>query len=105
VHHAAKTPASTHPNEAKDALQAETVTFIMGSFLKVEFTMKVALVYRVRTLARAMQTGRDLDATEQPELVNAYWMVYYMDLCWTVTTGFPSVSPNLRFGEDQVSPG
>ncbi|KAF9649176.1 hypothetical protein BDM02DRAFT_1941948 [Thelephora ganbajun] len=111
LHHAATAPTSTHPNKAKHALQAE---LLLGNYYfyrglvpegraHCNVAIRIALVYRVHTLAGVIQTSRNFDAIEQREWVNAFWMAYCMDLCWTVATSLPSVCPDLCFGDDRVN--
>lgn len=111
LNYAAVTPTFTHPNMAKHALQAE---LLLGNYyfyrglvpegrVHCNAAMGIALVRRVHTLAGVVQASRGLDAIEQREWVNAFWMAYYMDLCWTVATGLPSICPDLHFGGDRVN--
>lgn len=110
LYHAAVAPTSTHPNKAKHALQAELLLgnyyFYRGLICEgrahCNVAMKIALVCRVHTLAGVKQTSRGLDAIEQREWVNAFWAAYYVDLCWTVATGLPSICPDLNSGDDRV---
>ena len=111
LHHASMAPTSPHPRKAKHALQAELLLgnyyFYRGLISEgrahCNVAMRIALVYRVHTLAGVMQASYDFDVIEQREWVNAFWMAYYMDLCWTVATGFPSICPDLRFGDEPVN--
>jgi len=61
LHHAAMAPTSTRPNKAKHSVQAETVAFIVGSFLKCRVhrnvATKIAIVYRVHTPAGVVETN------------------------------------------------
>lgn len=104
-------PTFIHPNKAKHALQAE---LLLGNYYfyrglvpegraHCNVAMGISLVHHVYTLAGVMQASRSPDAIEQREWVNAFWMAYYMDLCWTVATSLPSVCPDLHFGGDRVN--
>ena len=111
LHYTAMAPTFAHPNKAKHALQAELLLgnyyfyrgFIPEGRAHCNAAMGIALVHRAHTLAGVTQASRGLDATEQREWVNAFWMAYYMDLCWTVATSLPSVCPDLRFEGDRVN--
>jgi len=111
LHYATKAPTSTHPNKTKHTLQAE---LLLGNYYlyhglvsegrtHCNVAMGIALVHRVHTVSGVIQTSHDHDAIEQREWVNAFWMAYYLDLCWTVATGLPSVCPDLHLGADRVN--
>ena len=110
LHYTALAPTSAHPNRAKHALQAEVLLanyyFYRGLVSEgrthCNAAIRIALVHRAHKLAGVVQISGDLGAVEQREWVNAFWMANYMDLCWTVGTGFPSICPDFRSGDDRV---
>lgn len=110
LHYISMAPTSTHPNRARHALQAELLLanyyfnrgLVSEGRTHCNAAMRIALVHRVHKVAGVVQISGDLGAVEQREWVNAFWMTNYMDLCWTVGTGLPSICPDFRSGDDRV---